>query len=304
MLTDAPLVMVWRRVAELAETKRLVEETMAWPSPDAGPGGEDPDVVMFDAGGALVGFALQRELADGRSCSVIDRVGIDMVINPASQLLLAPADLDDSVRRLSAKHPIATAALTAAAAFQAAGVARDSLPFFDGSGNQLAFERAGSSRLRGTAGGKIEGVRARGGAPIVGVELTVSDLRRSRQFYERILELRPLELTETGVSYEVGTMLLRLQPEPIAGLVGLVSKSGRLAADLHVFRVDDLDRTTQGLSKRGVSFPAGVEEWDDGRQAYFSDPDGHLLSVWEPAARPSNIDFHPALKRIVADVAR
>ena len=73
-------------------------------------------------------------------------------------------------------------------------------------------------------------------------------------------------------------------------------------ADSLVFHVRDIEETMEALRRRGVEFPNGIEKSSTGPLAYFNDPDGHLLAIWQAPARHTpdqSIDFHPVLKRIL-----
>ena len=50
------------------------------------------------------------------------------------------------------------------------------------------------------------------------------------------------------------------------------------------FRVDDLDGLLSQLRQAGVEVEGRVEEYDYGRFAWVTDPEGHRIELWEPPA--------------------
>ena len=115
------------------------------------------------------------------------------------------------------------------------------------------------------------------------VALTVSDLDRSRDFYENALGLRMVARFDPPglMFFYAGDTRLSLQK---------VDKVEAVSSVIY-FRVDDIERTVDLLKKRAVEFEqdaqlvfpdndgqfgeAGEEEW----MAFFRDPDGHLLAL-------------------------
>jgi len=114
--------------------------------------------------------------------------------------------------------------------------------------------------------------------------LPTTDLGRARRFYEETLGL-PVEYEGPGeVRYRAGggAMLFLYERPP-----------SRAEHTVAVFVVDDFDRTIAGLRERGISLQdydkpdlkteAGVFTGPDGgRAAWFEDPDGNVLGLFEP----------------------
>ena len=48
------------------------------------------------------------------------------------------------------------------------------------------------------------------------------------------------------------------------------------------YRVDDLDALVEVLKKEGVEIDAHREDYDYGRFAWITDPEGNRLELWEP----------------------
>jgi catechol 2,3-dioxygenase-like lactoylglutathione lyase family enzyme len=117
----------------------------------------------------------------------------------------------------------------------------------------------------------------------VGVLMAVSDLERSRHFYEHQLGLVPGEQEQEGVRYfcaEGTSVFVYLQPH----------NAGASSATLAGWTVEDLDHTMDELSSRGVHFESydqpgiktderGVFDGGDFRAAWIRDPDGNTMAI-------------------------
>jgi catechol 2,3-dioxygenase-like lactoylglutathione lyase family enzyme len=113
--------------------------------------------------------------------------------------------------------------------------------------------------------------------------MAVSDLDRSRRFYEYQLGLVPGEQEQEGIRYfcaEGTSLFVYLQPD----------NAGASSATLAGWTVDDLDQTMDELSSRGVHFESydqpgiktderGVFDGGDFRAAWIRDPDGNTMAI-------------------------
>lgn len=120
----------------------------------------------------------------------------------------------------------------------------------------------------------------------VGPVIPVSDLGASRAFYERTLGL-PGELVPGGYVLHAGggTQIYLLDGTQYAGRAGWPLAS---------FRSDDLDATVGELRAKGVElvimgeddpYPTderGIADLGDVRLAWFRDPDGQVISLFQP----------------------
>jgi len=312
-LTDSPVVMVWRRVSAVQRTRTFVDNVLGLPAV-----GNDPVSILYDAGGALVGYSISDVPASNdpvyAACSEVGLEEFYLQNNPASTLQFVPSDFAGAVRNLHEDRKLATP--------PERSVAGEMLRFVDDDGNFNTFYKPSAVALRGVAGQKLMAIldwnRSNGSGlrhaafeqepvappvrtPMVGIDLLVSDLHRSRRFYGETLGLTPLEETDTEAKFSLGQVILTLRREPTNMLVQLLRKSGRLLGDWVVFHVDDIKGTTAALETRGVQFPAGIESSLIGEIGYFTDPDGYSLNVWKPSGRTKMIDFNPALRRILRD---
>jgi len=104
------------------------------------------------------------------------------------------------------------------------------------------------------------------------ITLTVSDLDRAVEFYEKTLELPKKYQFSTYAGFDCGGVEIGLQPGTPVG-----EREGAPCVD---FLVRDVDEAYRTLSGRGVRF---LEEPHDtpwgGRIALLTDPDGNLLQL-------------------------
>jgi catechol 2,3-dioxygenase-like lactoylglutathione lyase family enzyme len=110
--------------------------------------------------------------------------------------------------------------------------------------------------------------------------IAVRDTQLDKEFYEQKLGLTPIDENEGGVMYESGTGRLFVYQSPTAG----TSQATSAAWD-----VDDVDRVVRDLQDKGVMFQnydipgASVDGYiytmGSQKVAWFTDPDGNILSV-------------------------
>jgi catechol 2,3-dioxygenase-like lactoylglutathione lyase family enzyme len=116
-------------------------------------------------------------------------------------------------------------------------------------------------------------------ARIVYLFVYVTDLARSRRFYEDALGLRVLTADEESVQYDCGEVILALN---LADRYGITLPSERDNSTDVVWLVDDLYGLRESLAARGVHFNTPVE-YEIGRLVDFYDPDNHWLTLYEPS---------------------
>jgi catechol 2,3-dioxygenase-like lactoylglutathione lyase family enzyme len=107
-----------------------------------------------------------------------------------------------------------------------------------------------------------------------------SDLPRSRAFYEGVLGLEVVDESPFACVFDVAGTMLRVTPVPHVVVAGYTVLG---------WEVDDIERVIDLLGDRGVDFARydGVDQDDRGiwtapggkRIAWFTDPDGHILSL-------------------------
>jgi len=114
--------------------------------------------------------------------------------------------------------------------------------------------------------------------------IAVTDMDRAKQFYEGKLGLSDgSDEEDGGHTYPCGDgSQIHIFPSPNAG------KSDNTLAG---WAVDDVEATVEELSSRGVAFEQygeplstderGIAELPGGRGAWFKDPDGNILGLFE-----------------------
>ena len=121
------------------------------------------------------------------------------------------------------------------------------------------------------------------------VTLGVSNLDRSREFYERLGWQRSMRKAEGVVFFQAGGMALSLYPRSV------LAKDANIAAEGHGFSGmaiayntrsrNEVDSVLSDAVAAGATLLKAAEEafWG-GYSGYFADPDGFL---WEVAWNPS-----------------
>ena len=120
----------------------------------------------------------------------------------------------------------------------------------------------------------------------VRTSIAVSDLARAARFYEGTLGLSAVETRpdESRIYACGGDTSLHVYASP--------GNAGKAAATLATWYVGDLEEVVDELQSSGVTFEhyddpslkadeKGIHELDDGRVAWFKDPDGNTFAVEE-----------------------
>ena len=120
----------------------------------------------------------------------------------------------------------------------------------------------------------------------VRTSIAVSDLNRAAQFYEGQLGLSAVETRpdESRIYACGGDTSLHVYASP--------GNAGKATATLATWYVGDLEEVVDELRSSGVTFERyddpslkanekGIHELDDGRVAWFKDPDGNTFAVEE-----------------------
>jgi len=121
------------------------------------------------------------------------------------------------------------------------------------------------------------------------VGLVVADLERSRAFYADVLGLdevpRPPNFTFDGAWFRFGgTEIHLLAEEHTTGGAGQDGGVGAARGMTHhlALEVDDLEPALARLAAHGVALEGGPMPRGDGYvQAFFLDPDGHVLELFQ-----------------------
>jgi catechol 2,3-dioxygenase-like lactoylglutathione lyase family enzyme len=113
--------------------------------------------------------------------------------------------------------------------------------------------------------------------------IAVSDIERARSFYEETLGMQPpRELADGNVLYESGGSSFVVYASPSAG-----TSQVTVAA----WEVDDAEAEVSELRSKGISFEEydfpglktenGIATMGSIRGAWFKDPDGNILGVYQ-----------------------
>jgi catechol 2,3-dioxygenase-like lactoylglutathione lyase family enzyme len=315
MLTK-PIAISVNRGGQSLTTAQQVAEAVGWPVI-----GVDPrDIVLVDAGSAVVGFGFQitnlRALVEAGTACVPEaefEQAISTEPTTAATLEFASLSLEEDARK-AARHLELDAAVTGRAR---GDNGRQRLQWTDVNGNLMSFVQFAEAGLKGKRGGYYRQLLERRGfqlgkkggrldnpAPLLGVTLLVSDLARSRKFYEGVLGLKVVEEDRDDVTLDAGNIVLRLRLEPSIGLMDRYRQS-RMLRDQYSFYTPDIEAEVSNLSKQGVSFGRGIDRSiSAGALARFFDPDGHSFWLWQPQpgyVEGMPIDYTPVVNRILKE---
>jgi predicted enzyme related to lactoylglutathione lyase len=324
ILTNSKLVMTWRAVSDLAQAEAQVARTAKWPKI-----GSNSYAAIFDGGNILVGFWVQKELfanltatppetrslvatalAGNKCCGQISLSAMTLVSNPASAFVMGthdiggfvasapaapgspPAELPTSVSLVDDDGNFLTVQHTASPAVP------DALP---GAAPSSADPGAAPSSADPGIAPPATGITAPGVAnPFTGFNFMVSNLAAAKKFYSTVLGLQAAPSSQNTAVFRSGRVTINLAQETAVGLVHSLNAAGRLNADWLMFAVANIEGTATQLERAGVKFPTGIEDSPHGRGAYFNDPDGHPLNLWQPPARSDDIDYFPVLNRLLS----
>jgi catechol 2,3-dioxygenase-like lactoylglutathione lyase family enzyme len=130
---------------------------------------------------------------------------------------------------------------------------------------------------------------------ILETALSVKDLARAREFYERVFEYPLMRLDERFCAFDIGgeqVLLLFLQggdPEGTVLPFGRIPAHGASGASHIGFRIptESLAAWKQRLQKMGIAIESEFTWPEGGVSVYFRDPDGHLLELLTPGVWPT-----------------
>lgn len=114
--------------------------------------------------------------------------------------------------------------------------------------------------------------------------VAVSDMARSRAFYEQSLGLTvdTVQGEESRIYACGGATRLHVYPSP--------TSAGKTVGTLATWHVDDLEQIVDALTANGVQFvqyhdapldtdEKGIQATPDGKVAWFRDPDGNTFAI-------------------------
>lgn len=149
-----------------------------------------------------------------------------------------------------------------------------------------------------------------GQLPLAAIRLLCKDIKVSERFYSEVLGLKRIdeEVTdEKNAHYDAGSVRLTLS-ENATKIEGQKSTSSGYL----IFVVENsLEEVINDLTKRGVKFRSKkVLEDSTGKVAWFSDPDGNVIYLWQPPRRDSKnfrsvegiVRHYESVSRALADL--
>jgi catechol 2,3-dioxygenase-like lactoylglutathione lyase family enzyme len=113
--------------------------------------------------------------------------------------------------------------------------------------------------------------------------IPVKDLERTRRFYEDVLGFTPDIEDPGGITYRSGTGRFNIYPTQFAGTA---------QHTLIGWHTDDVEKAVDELASKGVTFEQydmpglktdakGIAQMGEEKGAWFKDPEGNILSVWQ-----------------------
>ena len=154
-----------------------------------------------------------------------------------------------------------------------------------------------------------------GQLPLAAMWLSCKSLEESKRFYRDVLGLHIIDEDEKGggIHFDLGNIRLSLISKPPVKGNGESSGAGKLSSsDQLVFVVETaIDAVFQDLTKRGVKFRSKkILEDSMGKAAWFNDPDGRVIYLWQPPHRESKsykdvetlVRHYESVSRALADL--
>jgi catechol 2,3-dioxygenase-like lactoylglutathione lyase family enzyme len=114
--------------------------------------------------------------------------------------------------------------------------------------------------------------------------IPAKDIEKTRRFYEDVLGFPVAQESPGGITYQSGGGQFNLYPTQFAGTA---------QHTLIGWLVDDIEATIDDLESKGVTFEQydypdlktdakGIADFDGEKGAWFMDPEGNILSLWQP----------------------
>jgi catechol 2,3-dioxygenase-like lactoylglutathione lyase family enzyme len=115
--------------------------------------------------------------------------------------------------------------------------------------------------------------------------IPTKDLEKSRRWYEDVLGFKAVVDDPNGISYRTGGGVFNLYPTQFAGTA---------QHTLIGWQVPDISAAVDELAGKGVEFEQydmeglktdakGIASFGEEKGAWFKDPDGNILSLWQTA---------------------
>jgi catechol 2,3-dioxygenase-like lactoylglutathione lyase family enzyme len=147
--------------------------------------------------------------------------------------------------------------------------------------------------------------------PLAAIWLPVKNVEASKRFYRDLIGLKVIEETDSQVHFDLGTIRLSLRPkEPANGSTKGGDHDGQQQRLVFVVE-NQIEDVYADLAKRGVKLkPKKIVEEAGGKSAWFDDPDGHVIYLWQPPRRESKnykdvealVAHYESVSRALADL--
>jgi predicted enzyme related to lactoylglutathione lyase len=157
-----------------------------------------------------------------------------------------------------------------------------------------------------------------GQLPLAAVWLYCKDVNQTRKFYKDVVGLKPIsgDDSENGSHFDLGTIRLTLLQKSgddggVAGAKNSTVSSGEKQQHLVFLVESSIEAVCQDLAKRGVKMKSKkVAEDSMGKTASFTDPDGHVIYLWQPPQKDSKnfkhvetlVKHYESVSRALADL--
>jgi catechol 2,3-dioxygenase-like lactoylglutathione lyase family enzyme len=162
-----------------------------------------------------------------------------------------------------------------------------------------------------------------GQLPLAALWFYCKDVEESKRFYRDLVGLRVLDESvsaendqtgDDGVHFDLGTVRLTLLPKSDETPNGKINANASSTASSEhlVFVVENsLDIVQADLAKRGVKMKSKkIVEDSSGKTLWFTDPDGHVIYLWQPPKRESKnfgdveklVEHYESISRAIADL--
>jgi hypothetical protein len=231
------------RGCESLNSSRFVATSMALPLV-----GEDAaDLVLCDAGSAMVGYGFKQSKANllaEQCCSRRFLADVKIAVNPASELEFVSGNFDNAVKT------VGTFSLASQPVEKMVQKSKDGsrLSFFDANGNLTTFSQpaagtgAVNDKLRTlleNRGMKMGAIKSNKPAALIGVSFQVSDFSKSLEFYRVVIGAKTLTKGKRDAKFDLGPIILTIKVEQHVGMVKFLRQQDLLRDQL-IFYVPDI----------------------------------------------------------------
>ena len=128
-----------------------------------------------------------------------------------------------------------------------------------------------------------------GQLPLAAIRFYCKNMKDSVAFYKEVIGLKQVEtrdIKDDNAYFDLGNILLALRPKTQSR--GVDSQK-QTPPDNFVFLVENSIEVVQSeLVKRGAKMKSKrIVQDSNGKTAWFADPDGHVIYLWQPPRRDS-----------------